>query len=86
MASAICSMSMRDLRISDGDLLLEWMKPFDSESLYNFYLRADDICESMGMEFGPACLHCQNNTLALPRELKSMCFANVYKNGGEAKQ
>ena len=64
---------------------LEWMKPFDSESLYRFYLAADDVCESMGMEFGPACLHCQNNTLALPRELKSKCFAAIGQNKGGTK-
>ncbi len=48
---------------------LAWMRPLDSESLYEFYMKADKICQTMEMEFGPACLQCQNNTLALPREL-----------------
>ncbi len=62
------------------------MKPFDSESLYDFYIEADTICEKMRMEFGPACLHCQNNTLALPRELKDGYFVETLKDRFDRQQ
>lgn len=48
---------------------LEDVMPLDSETVYATFLKAYTICRDRGVELGPSCLFCQNNTLSMPREL-----------------
>jgi len=40
--------------------------PPPMEYLYKLFNEVEDICASKGMNLGPKCLYCQNNTLSLP--------------------
>lgn len=44
--------------------------PPSNEYLIHVYNKASEICEKYGVTLGPACVHCQNNTLSLPAKNK----------------
>jgi len=45
---------------------MESVIPPSNTWLYNFYQKAQAICESFHLHLGPSCTACQNNTLSLP--------------------
>lgn len=48
----------------------ENLVPLSDEELLDIYHRAKEICDKYGLELGPQCVPCQNNTLSLPRHLE----------------
>ena len=48
----------------------ENLVPLSNEELLDLYYRAKEICDRYGLELGPQCVPCQNNTLSLPRQLE----------------
>lgn len=47
----------------------EHIVPPANEELLWIYTQAQSICKEYGLELGPSCVPCQNNTLSLPHEL-----------------
>ena len=43
--------------------------PPTNEELLSIYTKAQSICDEYGLELGPECIHCQNNTLSIPHGL-----------------
>lgn len=43
--------------------------PPTNEELLSIYKKAQSICEEYGLELGPECIPCQNNTLSMPHSL-----------------
>ncbi len=68
MAAAGISPMLSIFRPTAGTPMAGVMPP-DSESLYRLFLESYYICKGKDVEPGPACIHCQNNTLSLPSEL-----------------
>ncbi len=48
---------------------LSYVMPLESPILYKIYKEAQSLCEQASLRLGPDCIHCQNNTLSLPKEL-----------------
>ncbi len=48
---------------------MERVMPLSSLELYRLYHRASKYCSDVGLELGPSCIECQNNTLTMPRGL-----------------
>ena len=48
---------------------LSYVMPLESPVLYKIYKEAQSLCEQASLRLGPDCIHCQNNTLSLPKEL-----------------
>jgi hypothetical protein len=44
---------------------MENVIPPDNEWLYEVYIKAKVICQNYGLDLGPQCAYCQNNTLSL---------------------
>lgn len=49
----------------------EDLVPLSNDELLRVYYKAKAICDKYGLELGPQCIPCQNNTLSLPRRLES---------------
>ena len=47
--------------------LLNYMVPPSNQDIYFTYVEALSICKKYGMQLGPSCNICKNNTLALPQ-------------------
>lgn len=47
--------------------LLSYMVPPSNQDIYFTYVEAFSICKNYGMQLGPTCNTCKNNTLALPQ-------------------
>lgn len=47
----------------------ENLVPLSNSELLDLFYKASAICEKHGLELGPQCIPCQNNTLSLPRYL-----------------
>lgn len=47
----------------------EDLVPLSNPELLKLFYRAKVICDKYGLELGPQCIPCQNNTLSLPRHL-----------------
>lgn len=47
----------------------ENLAPPTNEELLSIYNKAQSICEEFGLELGPECIPCQNNTLSMPHSL-----------------
>ncbi len=47
----------------------ENLAPPTNEELLSIYNKAQSICEEYGLELGPECIPCQNNTLSMPHSL-----------------
>jgi len=47
----------------------EHIVPPSNDELLSIYMQAQSICKEHGLELGPSCVPCQNNTLSLPHEL-----------------
>lgn len=43
--------------------------PLSNDELLYIYYSAKEICDKYGLELGPQCVPCQNNTLSLPKNL-----------------
>lgn len=43
--------------------------PLSNQELLNIFYLAKEICGKYGLELGPQCIPCQNNTLSLPQHL-----------------
>ena len=43
--------------------------PPTNEQLLSIYKKSQDICNEYGLELGPKCISCQNNTLSMPKGL-----------------
>ncbi len=50
----------------------ENLAPPSNEELLSVYLKAQSICGEHGLELGPVCVPCQNNTLSMPHGLLSV--------------
>lgn len=50
--------------------IAENLVPLSNEELLNLYHHAKSICDNYGLELGPQCIPCQNNTLSLPHHMK----------------
>lgn len=50
--------------------IAENLVPMSNEELLRLYYQAKLICEKYGLELGPQCIPCQNNTLSLPHNFK----------------
>ena len=55
---------------------LENIMPLSSEELYDIVEKAFRICERYGVELGPDCIDCQNNTLSAPHSVLINTFGN----------
>ena len=55
---------------------LENIMPPSSEELYDIIKKSFKICEKYGVELGPECIDCQNNTLSAPRSILINTFGN----------
>ena len=55
---------------------LENIMPLSSEELYDIVEKAFRICERYGVELGPDCIDCQNNTLSAPHSILINTFGN----------
>ena len=49
--------------------IAENVVPLTNSELLALFYKATAICDMYGLELGPQCIPCQNNTLSLPRSL-----------------
>jgi hypothetical protein len=48
---------------------MENITPFNYEQIYFLWEKATTICEKYGLELGPKCVPCQNNTISFPSQV-----------------
>lgn len=52
---------------SSTEMQMHWFLPPSDEEIWDIYQRAKVICRRYGVELGPSCPYCQDNTINFPR-------------------